>query len=67
MMAKEIIQGKLKLKLIVEYYFPKGCTDNLRPYLSSQKSIFSRSITFNADCSVVNCNNVVNCNTCRKL
>ena len=43
MMAKEIIQGKLKFKLIVEYYFPKGCTDNLRPHLSSQKSIFSRS------------------------
>ena len=42
-MAKEIIQGKLKLKLIVEYYFSKGCADNLRPYLSSQKSIFSRS------------------------
>ena len=42
-MAKEIIQGKLKLKLIVEYYFPKGCADNLGPYLSSQKSIFSRS------------------------
>ena len=43
-MAKEIIQGKLKLKLIVEYYkFPKGWADNLRPYLSSQKSIFSRS------------------------
>ena len=43
MMAKEIIPGKLKLKLIVEYYFPKGCADNLRPFLLSQKSIFSRS------------------------
>ena len=65
-MAKEIIQGKLKLKLIVEYYFPKGCTDNLSPYLSSQKSIFSRSnIQRRLFCR--NCNNVVNCNTCRKL
>ena len=71
-MAKEIIQRKLKLKLIVEYYFPKGYTDNLRPYLSSQPRVFFPGVTFNADCSVVivimsrTVIPVVNCNNSRR-
>ena len=47
MMAKEIIQGKLKFKLIVEYYFPKGCTDNLKyffPEHNIQRGLFCREL-----------------------